>query len=114
MEYLDKQIKRLKIGATTSEFYKYYIVDSLRGAIVLSLANQFEDPINPNILDNDDVLIETIKIIGIMEISKDEKELVRLMNKRDTIKLKPTKEKTDFDKILTGIMKVPAKGKATK
>lgn len=104
LEYLNKQLKRLKMDTNVLAFYEAYIVPNVPATEVINFT------IDHNLLDTDGLLIETLKTIGIMEISKDEKDFQKNIEKRDKIKGKK-QELTDFDKILKGIMKVPNKEK---
>jgi len=58
-------------------------------------------------VDNEGVLMETIKFIGLLEVSTNADELRALINRRREIK--HGKPLNDFDKILKAIMKVPNK-----
>jgi hypothetical protein len=109
LDYLKSQVKRLKIDVPVKDIIEQYIVPEIEVKAALSLSN-LEEPINPDILNNDAVLIETLKLIGLMETAEDKKELDKLNDKRKKIK-DNKKELTDFDKILTGIMQVPLKDK---
>ncbi len=113
-DYLLKQLKRLKMIPDLSVFFEEFIIVDLSVADSLELAPKIVKPIEADIFDNDSVLIETLKVIGLMEACKDQVELNKLLSKRDKIKGKDKKETTDFDKILKGIMKVPGEEKTEK
>lgn len=102
-DYLKKEIERLDLSLTIEQVFEKIIFTSLSASDTISVANAGKDE---SILNNDGVLIETLKLIGLMEAAKDEKELLKLLQKKEKNKGKKP-EKTDFDKILGGIMKVP-------
>jgi hypothetical protein len=62
----------------------------------------------PEGLQFEPILNQTLKIIGVMEVSEAWEDFEKLQGKR---KKKPKKELTDFDKILKGITKVPKQDK---
>lgn len=70
-------------------------------------------------LNDETFLVQTAIITALMEAAKDAKEFKRLHDtlKQRQVSKKPKEEQrelNDFDKILTGIMKVPNKKEATK
>lgn len=108
-EAIQIQLKRLELqGTTYSTFFEDFVLESLPAGVVLDLSKHFDKEIEPNILDDDALLLETLKVLGLMEASKDKKELSNLIESKKEIKSKNQKtEKTDFDKVLGAIMKVP-------
>lgn len=104
-DYLEKQIKRLDWNIPVSGLFHLYVFQNLSVADSKEVANIAED-IEPTILDNEAVLFETLKLIGLMEVSTTVDELRGLTIRRKEIKY-GNKELTDFDKILKAIMTVP-------
>lgn len=120
IEYLQKQFKRLKLETNLTVFFGEYILLSITATDALEIADKVTRQIEHDILDNDGVLIETLKIIGIMEVSKNKKEFEALYDRKSKIDDKNQKQDlNDFDKILKGMLAVPVpdekkKKKATK
>ncbi len=90
------------------EFFKKYVLDTVKDEEILNELNKKNRDIkNVQILDyleNNSILIRTIKICAILEASKDYKEFKKL-NKR----IKKDKEQAvdvAFEKLLTAIVKV--------
>lgn len=107
-EHLQKQLKRLKLEDDLGIFIQLFISPLLGLQDTKAITESLSDP---SVLNNDTVLIETLKLIGLMEAAKDEADLKKLLDKREKQKGEK-KELTDFDQILKAIMKVPApKGK---
>jgi len=67
---------------------------------------KYGETIREDILENEGVLIETLKFISLLEVSTNEAELRALVNRCKEIK--HGKPLTDFDKILKSIMTVPS------
>lgn len=108
IEYLQKQFKRLKLETNLTVFFGEYILLSITATDALEIAEKVTRQIEPDILDNDGVLIETLKIIGIMEVSKNKKEFEALYDRKGKIDEKNQKQDlNDFDKILKGMLAVP-------
>lgn len=105
-EYIISNLNRLDSAITIQEFFQEFILENLDVKNTLLVANV--ENIEPSILDDDNILFETLKTIGIMEVSNSIKELQKLNEKKKKLKSKSNKL-TDFDKILKGIMRVPNK-----
>jgi hypothetical protein len=103
LEYLTIQLGRLDI--TVIDFIDTYVVVNVSSSDLLQIKDNIY-PVTPDLFNNDNILIEILKIIGVMEVSENKKEFENLIKKR-----KKKKELTDFDKILKGIMSVPNKDK---
>ena len=70
-------------------------------------ANLLIPPFTEKILRNEAVLIQTAKILALMEASDNKKEFEKLFKKRKKTKDVEENDIEGFDKILKGIMKVP-------
>lgn len=107
-EYLKKQLIRLGMDTSLTLFYEYYLYDIGVKASMTTVNMMLKNPeLTPDIFNEDEILIETLKCIGIMEVSKNQEEFKKLLEKKEKIKSSKKKEKTDFDKILGAMMKVP-------
>ena len=107
LEYVQTQMHRLGIPPSLDLFVEEYILVDLGAKDTIEIAPKIaQGKLGPDIFDIDGVLIETLKIVGIMEAAKDEKDLQKLIERREKIK-DDIPEKTDFDKILSAMMKVP-------
>lgn len=109
IQYLKKELNRIGYTQNLEQLYEEYIVPALNTVDTNFYLNSFSEEEPPQeILDNDQILIETLKIIGIMEVSEDEKDFKENIDKKQKIRNKNSKQKiTDFDKVLKGIMQVP-------
>jgi transcriptional accessory protein Tex/SPT6 len=65
----------------------------------------------PNIFENEKFYETGLKTLTLMQASKDWEEFEHLHNQKKEIKKQGEPQLTDFDKLLTGIMKVPNKNK---
>lgn len=105
-EYIIVNLNRLDNTITINDFFKSFVIENLDVKNTLLVASV--ENIEPSILDDDNILFETLKAIGIMEVSNTIKELQKLNEKKKKLKSKSNKL-TDFDKILKGIMRIPNK-----
>ena len=108
-EYLEKQIKRLHWNISVTEVFNGYIFENLSVSDSKELLNNVENEVTYSALDNDSLLIETVKFIGLMEVCVITDELFMMVQRRKEIKY--GSDLTDFDKILKAIMTVPNKEK---
>lgn len=102
---LQAQLLRFNI-ATYLDFYQKYIYSAIDDSELIRELSKRKPPVlpMPDVLENKLILLRTIKIITLMEISKDIQEF-----DKNSKKLKNTKKKdlNDFDKTLKAFMKVP-------
>lgn len=105
-EELKEQLDRLGISSR-DDFFKKYIYNTILDSELLKEIHKNQKLTMPEVLENKLILLQTIKIITLMEISKDEKELEKLSKKIKTNKKQQTKDLNDFDKILTGFLNTP-------
>ena len=104
LDYLDKQIKRLRWDISLTKVFNEYIFEGLSIVDSKELFEKIDDielEITNDLLDNDALFIETVKFIGLMEVCVNEDELL----------IKYGSDLTDFDKIIKAIMTVPNKEK---
>ena len=112
LDYLDKQIKRLRWDISLTKVFNEYIFEGLSIVDSKELFEKIDDielEITNDLLDNDALFIETVKFIGLMEVCVNEDELLMLIKRRKEIKY--GSDLTDFDKIIKAIMTVPNKEK---
>lgn len=115
IESIELEMKRLGLTPSVGDFFKYLVADFLPASTVLSNHNKWEQEIKPELFDDDALLIEALKTLGIMEAAKDAKDITKLLEKKGKNKHRNKPDPTDFDKLLKGIMKVPNEDKkATK
>lgn len=117
------EIIRLKGNKDTAhELVDKYILKKVSDtALLAALKKSKEHPPTiklPQALQSEEILLQTTKILTLMEVSENWEEFEKLNDKKDqSAKPKEDKEErqlTDFDKILKGIMKVPGKEKEKK
>jgi hypothetical protein len=87
-------------------FFEEYVMSEIPAVDVMAAAKLLISGKEYSILDNDNVLIEVLKNLGVMEVSANKEEFMALVAKKKG-KNKDKKEPTDFDKVLKGIMSVP-------
>ncbi len=108
-DYLQQQVKRLDWKMSITDIFSQFVFSNLSVVDSKEVYELVINVIDQSALDNDAVLMETLKLIGLMEVCVTEDELRLLLNRRSEIKY--GKDLTDFDKILTAIMTVPNKEK---
>ncbi len=108
-KYLQQQLQRLGCDSSLLLFFETYVAPALSTQDSIEIMPKLVEDIKEDIFNNDAVLIETLKLIGIMEAAKDKKEFEALQNKRTQNTKSEKRELTDFDKILKAMMKVPNK-----
>lgn len=106
-EYLNQQLRRLQWNVPVTIIFREFIFENLSVSESKETLNYSSGPVQENILDVEAVLIETLKFIGLLEVSTNEHELRSLVERKKEIKY--GRELTDFDKILKAIMTVPNK-----
>lgn len=108
---IQSEMKRLGFEPNVDDFIKYFVADFVSASTALNVHNQLNSEISPDILDDDSLLIGVLKILGIMESSKNNKEFAKLLKQKGDIKYKGDmdrlKGQTNFDKILSSMLKVP-------
>src|SRR5690606_29928128 len=107
------QIDRLS-GGDYEVFIDKYIFEMLPDFTILTISKTKKGIAKPNLLSSLNVIAvekHTQKVITLMEASDNLKEFDKLINKQkeNTKEKPPDKEKTDFDKVLGALMKVPKK-----
>ncbi|RYD96497.1 MAG: hypothetical protein EOP54_13650, partial [Sphingobacteriales bacterium] len=66
-EAIQIQLKRLELQDTTySSFFEDFVLENLPAGVVLDLSKHFDREIEPSILDDDALLLETLKVLGLM------------------------------------------------
>lgn len=106
-----KQLEELfkdKVNKSDELFNKFchnYIIETVNDSDILEVLNQNNRDVNISIIEylkNDKILIRAIKVLTLLELSKDFKEFQKY-NK----KIKVNKEYTtiEFDKILSNLLK---------
>lgn len=103
-ERLLAQKDRIKWSIPTQNVFTDYIMEHL-SVKETEEAMHLTKNITEDILDNEAVLRETLKFIGIMEVCSSEEELIALLNRRTEIKY--GKPLTDFNEILKAALVVP-------
>jgi transcriptional regulator with PAS, ATPase and Fis domain len=117
---LVNEVARLSNGSIDANtFIDKYIFGQLPDSTMLGISKTKQGIRKPDLLVSLKVIAvakHTEKILTLMHASDDMKEFDKLVSKSKENQKEPEKkEKTDFDKILGGIMKVPKKDdKATK
>lgn len=108
LDYFKDEKDRLGVGIQLKELFEQEVLSKLLASELVDIMSLLQDTegVPADVLNNDTALIETLKLIGLMEASKDEKELQKLLEKKKKNK-GSKKELTDFDKILKGILSVP-------
>lgn len=104
-DYLIQQKVRIKWNIPLDVVFTDFVFENLSVSDSKELVGNIQQPIREEILDNEAVLTETLKLIGLMELSTNEEELMALLTRRKEIKY--GRPLTDFDKILKAIMTVP-------
>ncbi len=103
IEYIEEQCSR--VGMQLSTFFKAYVFISLR----INPTNEID---LKNIFKQENVLIETLKLLGILEVAHDRREFDELLQIRRAIRDENENYTlNDFDKVLKGILMVPKPGK---
>lgn len=108
LEYLDKQIKRLRWDISIAVVFNEYIFEGLSvtdSKELFQKIDAIELEITHELLDNDALFIEAVKFIGLLEVCINVDEVEILFKRRKAIKYGD--DLTDFDKILKAIMTVP-------
>jgi len=103
-DLLSQQKKRLDWNISINDMFNRYIFENLNISDSREILSKISGDIQPSILDNDSVLLETLKLIGLMESCVTKVELLFLLERRKEIKY--GKPLTEFDKILKAIMTV--------
>ncbi|REC42736.1 MULTISPECIES: hypothetical protein [Chryseobacterium] len=110
-EYKKQYNKKFKDNSLINEFFKTYILDTIKDSDLLQELNKNGrdlDKIEPlDYLENESILLRTIKVCVLLELSKDYTAFKKL-NK----KIKTDKESivdVEFEKLLTQLIKIQPK-----
>lgn len=113
---LEKNVTRLtKSNKVFREFFEKYVLLELPVRVLLELQGTKEEtvryfPIGSRELQNDDLIIQVIKVLALTEVCNTWTEFEELIMKRKkSIIVAPegSSEQNAFDKLLKGIMQVP-------
>lgn len=110
-EFKKQYDKKFKDNSLLSEFFKTYVLDTIKDSDILQELNKNSrdlEKIQPlDYLENESILLRTIRICVLLELSKDYTEFKRL-NK----KIKKDKESIvdiEFEKLIKQLIKIQPK-----
>lgn len=110
-EYKKQYNKKFKDNSLINEFFKTYVLDTIKDSDLLQELNKNGrdlEKIQPlDYLENESILLRTIKVCVLLELSKDYTAFKKL-NK----KIKTDKESivdVEFEKLLTQLIKIQPK-----
>jgi len=110
-EYKKQYDKKFKDKSLINEFFKTYVLDTIKDSDLLQELNKNGrdlDKIEPlDYLENESILLRTIKVCVLLELSKDYAAFKKLNKKIKTDK--ESKVNVEFEKLLTQLIKIQPK-----
>ena len=110
-EYKKQYDKKFKDNSLINEFFKTYVLDTIKDSDILQELNKNGRDLNKitplDYLENESILLRTIRVCVLLELSKDYTAFKKL-NK----KIKTDKESivdVEFEKLLTQLIKIQPK-----
>lgn len=110
-EYKKQYNKKFKDNSLINEFFKTYVLDNIKDSDILQELNKNGrdlDKIEPlDYLENESILLRTIKVCVLLELSKDYADFKKLNKKIKTDK--ESKVNLEFERLLTQLIKIQPK-----
>lgn len=110
-EYKKQYDKKFKDNSLINEFFKTYVLDTVKDSDILQELNKNGRDLNKieplDYLENESILLRTIRVCVLLELSKDYTAFKKLNKKIKTDK--ESKVDVEFEKLLTQLIKIQPK-----